>query len=85
VDLSGSHRAQTGRNANFVESIGAKPLHEESVLVRGNLRNEHHDFVPVARRRDSIRRSMTCFLALILSAQAGLETKQKRRGDFAAF
>jgi hypothetical protein len=34
VDLSGSHRAQTGRNANFVESIGAKPLHEESVLVR---------------------------------------------------
>jgi hypothetical protein len=55
------------------------------VLVRGNLRNEHHDFVPVARRRDSIRRSMTCFLALILSAQAGLETKQKRRGDFAAF
>lgn len=49
MDLSGSHRAQTGRNANFVESIGAKPLHEESALVRGNLRNEHHDFVPVAR------------------------------------
>jgi hypothetical protein len=79
VDLSGSHRAQTGRNANFVETIGAKPL-QESALLRGTSGTNTMSF----QWRDSIRSSRTCFLALILSA-GWIRDKAKTSVDPAAF